>query len=47
MASEIVQLEDAPSSFKSEAWQHFGFPMTINENGESIIDKTKSIQILQ
>ena len=35
-AAGDFEIEDAPSSFKSEAWQHFGFPKSTNEKGENI-----------
>lgn len=38
-----VDVEDAPSSFKSEVWQHFDFPKTKNETGEVVTDKTKKL----
>lgn len=37
-----VDIEEAPSSFKSEVWWHFGFPKTKNDSGE-VVDKTKTV----
>lgn len=38
-----VEIAEAPNNFKSEVWKHFGFPKTVNEKGEKIIDKTNTI----
>ncbi|XP_057186792.1 E3 SUMO-protein ligase ZBED1-like [Triplophysa rosa] len=38
-----VDIEEAPSSFKSEVWLHFGFPKTKNDRGEVQTDKTKTV----
>uniref|UniRef100_A0A9J7Y5E2 BED-type domain-containing protein n=1 Tax=Cyprinus carpio carpio TaxID=630221 RepID=A0A9J7Y5E2_CYPCA len=38
-----VDVEDAPTSFKSDVWQHFGFPKIKNESGEVVTDKTKTV----
>ena len=38
-----VDIEDAPNSFKSDVWRHFGFPKTKNEKGEVVTDKTKTV----
>lgn len=39
-AGEDFEIEDAPSCFKSDVWQHFGFPKSENEKGGKIKDKT-------
>ena len=36
------ELGDAPSGFKSPAWQHFGFPIYTKTTGEKWTDKTKT-----
>lgn len=38
-----VDVEDAPTSFKSDVWRHFGFPKIKNESGEVVTDKTKTV----
>lgn len=42
-AGEDFKVQDAPSCFKLEVWQHFGFPKSENEMGEKITDKTKTV----
>ncbi|XP_016355543.1 zinc finger BED domain-containing protein 1 [Sinocyclocheilus anshuiensis] len=37
-----VDIEEAPSSFKSEVWRHFGFPKTKNDSGD-VVDKRKTV----
>lgn len=37
---------DAPFCFKSEVWQHFGFPKSENEKGEKMTGKN-CVQVLQ
>ncbi|KAJ4943140.1 hypothetical protein JOQ06_005645 [Pogonophryne albipinna] len=37
------EIEDAPLSFKADVWQHFGFPVSINDNGEKQTEKRKTI----
>lgn len=39
----IEEIVDAPSSNKSVVWTHFGFPCKRQENGEKIVDKTKTV----
>jgi len=36
------EIEDAPSSFKSPVWRHFGFSIYTNTTGEIWTDKTKT-----
>lgn len=38
-----IQLEVACSLFKSEAWQHFGFPESENERRKMKTDKIKKM----
>ena len=38
-----IEIEEAPIKFKSDVWKHFGFPKTVNKNGEKIVDKTNTI----
>ena len=30
-------IEDAPASFKSGVWEHFGFPITYDDAGKKLI----------
>lgn len=36
------EIEDPPPNLKSAVWQHFGFPVFTNENGERTTDRTKT-----
>ena len=40
-----VEIVDAPTSFKSDVWEHFGFPKTVNDKGEKITDKKNTISM--
>lgn len=40
--SDNIDIEDAPISFKSLVWHHFGFPVE-KKNGEGVADKTRTI----
>ena len=42
MECEGVTIEDAPASFKSFVWQHFGFPVE-KMNGNRVTDKSRTI----
>lgn len=37
-----IEIEDAPITFKSPVWQHFGFAI-VNENGDRVADKARTI----
>lgn len=41
--SDEISIEDAPATFKSFLWQHFGFLVAII-NGKSEVDKTRTIR---
>ncbi len=41
MSSAETEIEDAPSSYKSNVWQHFGFPVTRQDGGKQIKNKHK------
>lgn len=43
MSSVETEIEDAPSSYKSKVWQHFGFPVTRQDDGKKITDKTQTV----
>ncbi len=43
MNSGETEIEDAPSSYKSDVWQHFGFPVTRHDDGKKITDKTQTV----
>ncbi len=43
MNSGETEIEDAPSSYKSDVWQHFGFPVTRQDDGKKITDKTQTV----
>lgn len=38
-----VLLEDPPTSFRSAGWQHYGFSVTYNIDGEKVVDNTMSV----
>ena len=38
-----VELEVPPASFKSAVWEHFGFPVQHNSDGERVVDRTKTV----
>ena len=38
--SKSEDLEDAPLSYKSGVWEHFGFPK-VTGDGESRVDRTR------
>lgn len=38
-----VELEEPPASFKSAVWEHFGFPVQHNSDGERVVDRTKTV----
>ena len=38
-----IDLESAPAAFKSQAWKHFGFPVTTNSNGVRKVDKETTV----
>lgn len=37
-----VLLEDPAASFRSAGWQHYGFSVTYNNDGEKVVDNTMS-----
>lgn len=37
------ELEKPPASFKSHVWEHFGFPVKINDDGRRVVDKTVTV----
>ncbi len=43
MSSAETEIEDAPSSYKSDVWQHFGFPVKRQDDGKKITDKTQTV----
>lgn len=43
VAAGDIEIEDAPSSVKSEAWQCFGFVKSENNNGKKVNDKKKPV----
>ncbi len=36
-------LADAPASFKSGVWEHFGFHVTYDDNGNKTVDRTATV----
>ena len=40
MASGGTEELEHPASFKSHVWEHFGFPVTYNDEGKRLVDKT-------
>lgn len=37
-------MENAPAaSFRSPVWEHFGFPVTYDESGKKLVDKTVTV----
>ncbi|KAK0146118.1 hypothetical protein N1851_014613 [Merluccius polli] len=40
---ERERFEEAPASFKSSVWEHFGFAVDYNDEGQKTVDKTKSV----
>ena len=40
---ERPEFEEAPASFKSPVWGHFGFPVDYNDEGAKTVDKSKTI----
>lgn len=37
------EIGDAPASFKSGVWNHFGFPVSRHEEGENVTDRKKTM----
>ena len=37
------EVVDAPTSFKSNVWQYFGFARVTDQNGIKTLDKTKTV----
>jgi len=37
------ELADAPASFKSSVWEHFGFHVTYDDNGNKTVDRTATV----
>lgn len=38
-----MEVEDAPTNFESSVWQHFGFPARNQDDGNKVVDRTKTI----
>lgn len=43
MSDKVCELADAPASFNSEAWRHFGFLRSRSEEGEQLTDREKTV----
>ena len=41
---ERPEFEEAPASFKSAVWGHFGFPIDYNEEGEKTVEKSNTMR---
>lgn len=39
--TEVFEISEAPATFRSDMWKHFGFPVSRNEKGEKVTDKQK------
>ena len=37
------ELEEAPVSFRSVVWEHFGFPVNYNGDCQQVVDKISTI----
>ena len=40
---ERVKFEEAPASFKSAVWEHFGFAVDYNDDGVQTVDKKNTL----
>ena len=38
-----VELEDSPASYKSVVWENFGFPVQYSNDGNRVVDRTKTV----
>lgn len=43
VSDKVCESADAPASFSSEAWRHFGFLLPRSEEGGKVTDREKTV----